>query len=170
MNSEFAPMLKAGVAISMPRNQTYITEMLDDLINSKKMLGVYLTSIQSHDKIIEDLKKDNIDSTSLFFLDMIGRDSGSEQNVFILRDPSDLTELSVIITEIMENDCIGFLVLDTISGLENYTDAVNVKKFLQSLITYIKKLNKLLIILYRGNESAELTNFITQISDFRKKI
>ncbi|MEW6528866.1 MAG: hypothetical protein AB1391_03185 [Candidatus Micrarchaeota archaeon] len=170
MSSEITSVLKGGVMISIARNQAQIIDILDDLINSKKMLGVYLSSIQPHDKIIEELKKDNIESTSLFFLDTIGKNVDSEQNVFILRDPSDLTELSVIITEIMENECIEFLILDTIDGLGNYTDIGNIKKFLQSLVNYMKKLNKLLIVIYEEKENAELKNFVAMISNFHKKI
>lgn len=167
--SELMQKLKSGNVISLPQDGKLIKTILGEMIGTRKMLGVYLTTTQPHQRVIDDLAKDKIDSSALFFLDMVGKESGSQQNIFILRDPTDFTELSVIITEVMENESIGFLMLDTIGGLESYSDPASVKKFLQSLVAYLKKLNKSLFIITGGRESADLSRYVSQVSDYQSK-
>lgn len=157
---------KVNAIISMPQDRKFIKGVLFELIECKKVLGVYLTTMQPYNKVIETLEEDDIDHTSLFFLDLMGKEKNPQENVFVLKDPSDLTELSVVITEVLENDCIGFLIVDTIGGLEAYVDTASAKKFLHALISYMKKLNKFLIITYTGKENQELMNFIIQLSDY----
>lgn len=161
--------LAPGVIASMPQDRKNIKAALSELIGRRKVLGVYLTTMQPYARIMENLEKDNIDHSSLFFLDLVGKESGPNENIFILKDPSDLTELSVVITEVMENEGIGFLMIDSIGGLESYVDAASVKKFLHALVSYVKKLNKSLIITYSGKESQELMNFVVQLSDYHKE-
>ena len=167
-DAELLKRVGEGAIVSMPQGSKEAVPLLDELINKKKVLGVYLTTTQPHGKVIEQLDKDKIDHTSLFFLDLVGRESAPDENILILRDPSDLTELSVVITEVMENDGIKFLILDSVGGLETYVDTASVKKFLHALITYLKKLNKSLVILYSGGESKELMSFVLQVSDYHK--
>lgn len=161
--------LAPGVIVSMPQDRKNIKAALVELINRRKVLGVYLTTMQPYMKIMESLEKDRIDHSSLFFLDLVGKESGPNENIFILKDPSDLTELSVVITEVMENEGIGFLIIDAIGGLESYVETASVKKFLHALVSYVKKLNKSLIITYSGKESQELMNFVVQLSDYHKE-
>ncbi|VVB98636.1 KaiC [uncultured archaeon] len=166
-----ADMLKklgGGVVVSMPQDKKRIKVVLNEMLTHRKMLGVYLTTAQPHAKVIEWLNKEKVDASSLFMLDLAGRQEEAEENIFILRDPSDLTELSVVITEIMENDSIGFLVVDGISGLETYAESGSVKRFLHALVTYMKKINKTLIVYYTGSESKDLMSFLLQVSDIHE--
>lgn len=161
--------LAGGVIASAPQDPKRIKAVLSELLTKRKGLGVYLTTMQPHTKVIEWLKKEKIDSSSLFFLDLLGREETQQENLFVLRDPSDLTELSVVITEIMENESISFLVIDGLSGMETYAESASVKRFLHALVAYMKKLKKTLVIFYSGKESKELMNFMVQISDYHEE-
>ncbi len=158
-----------GAVISMPQEGGYTAEILKKLLTEKKALGVYLTTVRSYAKVVEWLKAEKIDPSSLFFLDLVTRGAAEQSNLFVLREPSDFTELSVVITEVMENEGIEFLLIDQIGGLENYAEAASIKKFLHGLISYLKKINKSLIIVYGGSESKELMNFVVQVSDYHKE-
>ncbi len=166
--AELMKRVENGATVSIRHDQKTESALLDGLISRKKTLGVYLTTKQPHGKIIETLEKEGIDHTSLFFLDTVGKEGAKEDNVFILRDPSDLTELSVVITEVMENEGITFLIIDTVGGLETYAESTSAKKFLHALVSYVKKLGKSLVMVYDEQGSKELMDFAAQISDYRK--
>lgn len=158
-----------GAVVSIPQEGGYTAEILKKLLIEKKALGVYLTTVRSYAKVAEWLKAEKIDPSSLFFLDLVTKGAAEQNNLFVLREPSDFTELSVVITEVMENEGIEFLLIDAVGGLEIYAEAASIKKFLHGLISYLKKINKSLIIVYNGSESKELTNFVVQISDYHKE-
>ena len=149
------------------KDRKKVSEIVGNYTLRKKDLGVYLTTSQPHNKVIIWLTKEGISVESLFFLDMTGSGKDATENLFSLRDPSDFTELSVVITEIMENEGINFMVIDGISGLETYSGADNVRKFLHALVSYFKKLNKTLILAYGTGEDKALSDFAVQISDVR---
>lgn len=161
--------MQSGAVLCMPKNRELINTVLREFINCKKMLGVYLTTIQPYNEIIETLKNNKINDSCLFFLDFTGKESIGNEHVFVFQDATDLTELSVVITEVMENKGIGFLIIDAMSGLETYVETANTKKFIRALVSYMKKLNKTLVILDTGAESEELRNFVKQLSDYHKE-
>ncbi len=169
IGEDLGQKLGKGAIASVPQGKDSVAKILEEFINKRKILGVYLTTTQPHERIVDLLRERNIDHTSLFFLDLMSKNASEKENLFVLRDPSDLTELSVVITEIMENEGIEFLVIDGVGGFENYVEGGMVKKFLHALVSYFKKLNKTLVILYTGMESKDLMNFIVQISDYHKE-
>ncbi len=69
-----------------------------------------------------------------------------------------------MITELLDNERISFLLFDSVSGLESYVEPASVKKFLHMLVAYMKKVNKLLIIDYEKEENKDMVSFINQIS------
>lgn len=167
--SEILKQFNKGAFISIPSNTKLLKILLNDFIKIRKKLGVYFNTIQSYEQAVNWLKKEKIEYNSLFFLSFGKPENKDIENLFVLYDPSDLTELSVVITEIMEHKDIDFLVIDRVGGLETYVKTSTIKKFIQALALYIKKLNKYLIITNSGIQSKELMLFIAQISDYHKE-
>lgn len=167
--AELLRKLVPGSVVSVPPSKEGLNEVLAEFITKRKTLGVYFTITQPHNKVMDWLRERSIDPTSLFFLDMVGKETiMKEDNLFVFRDPSDLTEISVVITEVLENAEIEFLVIDGLGGLETYVDAGSVKRFLHALIAYTKKLNKILVIAPSGTESKEVAAFISQVSEYQQ--
>lgn len=161
--NEILISIKEGTVFTLRMKDECLVKAMNEFINKRKWLGVYLSTLQTAENVKKMLEKNGINSENIFFIDMFGGEE--KENVFSLKDPSDLTELSVVITEVMEDENVKFIIIGGLSGLEVHTTPSTIKKFLHSLIAYIKKLKKVIIIFYTGKESDEVMQFLIQISD-----
>ena len=90
----------------------------------------------------------------LFFIDPIAKENTAE-NVFVVKTPRDLSDMFIVISELMGDRDVEFLILDTVEDLVFYNGFDRARMFLNALIRYIKRKGKILILLTREREDEQ---------------
>ena len=90
----------------------------------------------------------------MFFIDPLAKENTAE-NVFVVKTPRDLTDMFIVISELMGDRDVEFLILDTVEDLVFYNGFDRARMFLNALIRYIKRKGKILILLTREREDEQ---------------
>jgi hypothetical protein len=136
------------------------------LLKSKGYIGVYVTFRKKHTDIIPKLKLEGVDDV-LFIIDALAKHTTLDE-VFLLRSPRNLTELSILLTELLGEDDVKFVVLDTAQDVVFYNGFERTRKFFNMLTQYIKRKGKVLFVLKRkpvSQEERKFTMFLKTITD-----
>jgi len=161
-----------AVLVLAPGNN--IEENNIDII--EEMMGksgkcVYVTVNQPHSRLVQLMKKRNIDPERIFFIDCITRESGGtveeSGNSLYLESPQNLTELSISITEVLKK--MGgekFLFFDTLSTLMIYSNPRSFAKFAHFAMTKVKSLKTIgIFMMIEGEIEEQVFSEIEQFSD-----
>ena len=139
------------------------------------MGGVYVTLNNSTHELLEEMRRQKIESNKIVFVDAVtkmieGQElSGNAYNY--LESPSDLIELGVEIEHAMTDlKGKGFVIIDSITTLLMYNKEVSVEKFLHALSQKIKDLELQGIFLAAESTNKEAIDTIAQFCDDIKKI
>lgn len=142
------------------------------LIKKKDMCGIYITFNRPYSTLKEAVEKQGIDSSKLFFIDLITETAGGKvergagERCFYVSSPKNLTELSILMEQAMlrlprER---RFVFIDSISTMLIYNDPDTVLRFVHSLTGKMRLLGITGIIFLLEKESDE--KFRAQISQF----
>ncbi len=116
-----------------------ISEILSTMTKVEKKDGIYISISKPYSKILKNLK--GFEKDKVLFLDAISRvlnENIKTDNCVQLQGPTSLTELGICITKAALNGRLGFLILDSLSGVLNYNSEKTTIRFLQYLISKIK--------------------------------
>jgi|GEM_PF-939099 len=114
-----------------------IVKQLDD----KKTC--YITLNKTYDALVELLKTKNINTEKFVFIDGITknvRNISNINNCYFVDPPSNLTDLSRNIYELLKNG-FDYIVFDSITNLFTYQKENAIEYFLQNLINILEEIN-----------------------------
>ncbi len=143
-----------GRVVLIKRSHAAFPRVIKNMLNEGK-IGVYLTFYTKHQKLFKWLKEElAILPDELFFIDPLAKENTAE-NVFVVKTPRDLTDMFIVITELMGEEDVEFLILDTVEDLVFYNGFERARTFLNALIRYVKRKGKMLILLTREREDEQ---------------
>ena len=128
---------------SSPSNYVpMINGVLRQLITPESV-GVYISVNKPYFSLTEEMKSQNIPTNHMYFLDcasgLMGKPPQEIENTHILSGPSNLTELSITLSDLLSSEKIKghedetTLFLDSVSTFLIYNDANMVAKFLHAI-------------------------------------
>lgn len=145
-------------------NETKIT--LVKILLKKHEYGVYVSLNNAYDRIITDLKKNDINTNTLFFIDGVSEKKCSANNCVSLMGNKSLTALSIVMTEVCKNTKIKFLIFDSVTTLFLYNKADMIERFMYYFINKMKNLEMTrVLLLIDEKQSNELLPILTQSCD-----
>jgi len=110
-------------------------KVLDHLVNDRELVGAYVTVNKPYRTVKKMLEDGGVATEDLFFVDAITLDSGGDaaesENAMFLESPQHLTDISIVMREVVEKLPEGekFLLFDSISTLTIYNSMDTVSKF-----------------------------------------
>lgn len=138
----------------------------------KSLSGVqvcYVSLNKTYMAIREKLEKHNLGVGNIIFVDAISKTMQlrvvEEKNCHFVSSPSALTELSMVIDSVLNNN-VDFLVFDSLSNLLIYEKKANVQRFALRLVNRIREKKLKCIFCVTGEEC----KFIDEISPFFDKV
>lgn len=143
-------------------------------ILTKDRTGLYITINQPYESLQKILKKNEIDTSKMFFIDCITKTvSGAPErtkNCLFVASPSGITELGISITEALHmiSGDKRFLFMDSLSTLLIYNSAGTIAKFSHFLMSKIKLLGLNGIFMSIEKEMDE--KLLAEISHFCDKV
>jgi len=147
-------------------------EILKILLNEKKQSGIYINVSRSCDNISEMIVSNGIDISRLFFIDCITLSSGfkpiKKNSCFYVNSPSDLTEVSIALDQLVQTIPTEgrFLFLDSLSALLIYNSQNITSKFAHFLTVKLRqwKITGILITLEKETDE-KLLSLLSQFAD-----
>ncbi len=153
--------------ILLPSGSSKMIEVMRAFM-AKEKLGVYITFAEKHQRVKEWLRTLSIDTNYLFFIDPIAK-SADDVNVFIVDSPTDLTEISIVLTEVLSDEEFAYVVVDDVDALCLSNGLDNTKSFIDIVARFVKKNKRALILAYdehsEGEEHRVLLEFCRSLSD-----
>ena len=128
---------------SSPSNYVpMINGVLRQLITAESV-GVYLSVNKPYFSLTEEMQSQNIPTENIYFLDcasgLMGKPPQQIDQTYILSGPSNLTELSITLSDLLSSEKIKgrenrtIMFLDSVSTFLIYNDANMVAKFLHAI-------------------------------------
>ncbi len=170
IQNEFEDLPEDFIVTVLSPTKQYSTlniEILDYLINDRKMNGIYFTVNKPYEILATILKKNDIDIKKLYFIDaisgVIGKIKSDAENCIIVQNPSALTDLSICITEACTSKNPGFLILDSVSTMLVYNNENATVRFIHYLITELRKckVSGIILSLEKDMEKKIIDNIVT---------
>jgi len=145
--------------------QERIIEIIKDY---KDKIGIYVSLNKTQKSAEEILKKSNIDTKRLFFIDCVTLEQTKEEVLHI--KPNDLDRLSYAINEFIKDIKEDkFLIIDALSTLLIYNNENKVAAFVKEITEYASQNNVEVIALSPKTKGEELLNKIFNFFDKVKK-
>lgn len=147
-------------------------ELLKIFLNEKKLSGIYINVSRGYDSISEMMISNGIDISHLFFIDCVTTGSGfkpiKKNSVLYVSSPSDLTEISIALDQLIQaipNE-ERFLFLDSLSALLIYNSPNITSKFAHFLTVKLRqwKICGILITLEKETDE-KLLSLLSQFAD-----
>ena len=142
---------------------------------TKEGKGIYVTLNRPYDSIKEILKKNNVDTSKLFFIDCITESASGKsrrtKDCLFISSIKNLTELSIAITQaihLLSKEKNKFLYLDALSTFFIYHSAPTVTKFSHLLMSKLKL--ELLTSIFLSVESEMDERIKSRIISFCDKV
>ncbi|MBI2084229.1 MAG: hypothetical protein HYT70_01265 [Candidatus Aenigmarchaeota archaeon] len=146
-------------------------KLLSYFMRKKGSSGIYLTLDKPGMTIKEEMIRNKIPVENLYFVDLISEASGAgiqRDNILFSNSPSNLTEISIIISGAIKNMKAEnkFLIFDTLSTLFSYNPQPLALKFTHFMSTMIKNLNVSgVFIIIRNQLDERAVSFISGFVD-----
>ncbi len=105
---------------------------------------------------------DEISSKNFFFITPF---QGNSKNCIHIENLSSLTELSILISNLVERQKFDAFVFDSISSLMTYHSTDLVRRFVRYLVSKLRSLNIQSILIIMDSESPSTINDLCQISN-----
>ncbi|MFH1228837.1 MAG: ATPase domain-containing protein [Candidatus Aenigmatarchaeota archaeon] len=146
--------------------QEKIIGILKGLATGNQM-GIYVSLSKPYDSLKETFKENGIDVEKLFFIDCISKSLDKivkKENVFYVSNAGDLDDLGISITDILENNKVEFLVIDSLETLLIYNRINTVAIFTQSVVRKSSKF-KLKTVIITSNNDKSLVDEVAMFFD-----
>ena len=147
--------------------QYQINSTLKELTKSD-ILGAYISLNKPYISIKKVLNQEKIETDKIFFIDCISQlsEKCKEKEVLHIRHPSDLTGLSIAVTEFVEkipND--KYIIIDALSTLLIYNKEELVIAFVKKLVEKTQENNFKMIIFTPETKGGDFVNKISLFFD-----
>ena len=125
---------------------------------------IYVTLHTPHSQLYSELKKKNVDTSKIFFIDGISRRIKKElkaENCYFSDGPQALTELSIVATELFRKKKYKVLVFDSVATLLTYNHSDTSERFINHFTGKIQ-LNEMTGIFFttsNGTKSTKMQHF-----------
>ena len=149
--------------------QTDFPKILNEIASVSKKI-CYVSLSKPFLSLQTTLKKTRLNADSIFILDLITRsvfEPKETDNCVYLDSPENLTDVSIVISEILKQD-IDIIIFDSISTFLIYKESKPIIKFIHNIITKIKVSNKKALFLCIKEEKAR--DLIENVSMFVDKM
>lgn len=175
IEQELSNLPKHYIALIVSSSTRYLQnnlQILKVLLNEKKLSGIYINVSRSYDNIFEIMTTNAIDSSRLFFIDCVTLGSGfkpvKKDSVLYVNSPSDLTEISIALDQLVQiipNE-ERFLFLDSLSALLIYNSPNITTKFAHFLTVKLRqwKITGIFITLEKETDE-KLLSLLSQFAD-----
>ena len=138
-------------------------------ITKKDKKGIYVSFTKSHREVESLLTNLNVNMEKIMVVDAIGKSSEKvpgKGNCYCLASPESLTELSIILSQLMKGSKYDYLLFDTLSAFLIYHDLETTERFVHYLMektTYFGM--KGIFISLNDTKSKELTQMVSHLFD-----
>jgi hypothetical protein len=133
------------IVIFVVSNKKYVNQLneITSAVTKTNKNILYVTLNKSYKVLAESFEKKGIDTKKITFIDSVsgGVQKPKDYKVYFVSSPKALTELSITINETMKQN-IDIMVLDSLSTLLVYEDPLTVVKFVHSIVSKIRDVNK----------------------------
>lgn len=175
IEKELANLPKHFIVLVVSSSTNYLKinlELLKILLNEKKQSGIYINVSRGYENISEMMISNFIDISRLFFIDCVTLSSGfkpvKKDSCLYLNSPSDLTEVSIALDQIVQKIPTEerFLFLDSLSALLIYNSPNITSKFAHFLTVKLRqwKITGILITLEKETDE-KLISLLSQFAD-----
>jgi len=161
--------------ISKPENYSkLILNLLNFFLVKMKLFGVYVTINKPFDSLRTWLEKNGIDVDKLFFIDAVTRTVSEKsmltEKCLFISSPTNLTDLSISLTQILENPKPEkkFILIDSLSTLLVYNSSETVLQFVHFISSRIRMTRILGVFLCLEEEKSK--KVISSLSQFCDKV
>ncbi|HLC74810.1 MAG TPA: hypothetical protein VJH88_03050 [Candidatus Nanoarchaeia archaeon] len=96
--------------------------------------GAYVTLNRPYKAILSAMKKRNLDSSRVFFIDCVTGTKERADNCVFLRTPESLTQIGISLDPIFKNSDFSFVMLDSLDALSIYHNSNMVIRFARNII------------------------------------
>jgi hypothetical protein len=152
---------------------TPITKLQERIIGILKELsggdrkGIYVSLAKPYDSLKDTFKENGIDTEKIFFVDCISKSLDKivkKDNVFYVSNAGDLDDIGISLTDILENNKAGFLVMDSLETLLIYNRINTVAMFTQSVVRKSSKF-KLKTVIVTSDSDKRLIDEVAMFFD-----
>lgn len=146
-----------------------IQKEINKIINSNSDTpGIYVSLNKTQESVTQLLNKDKINTSKLFFIDLVATENSNENVVYI--KPNNLSDLSYAIkTFIKRITNEKYLIIDSISTLLIYNTENKVADFVKKITSYASANNVKVFALSPKTKGEELLEKIFNFFDDVKK-
>jgi archaellum biogenesis ATPase FlaH len=109
-------------------------KLLKYFIAEKKQQGAYLAMNRPYATLVKRMKKFNVDSSRLLFIDCISKSNPAAHNCVFLRSIESLTHIGICLEPVYKNNAMSFVVIDSLDALAIYHKPALVVKFARSIM------------------------------------
>lgn len=129
---------------------------------------------QPASKLNQSLARANIDTARFFFVDVLTstmRKPEKAANTLFISSPGDLTELGLMLSELLRSRAFPIMIFDSVSAMLIYQENDAVVQFLHNLITKCRVANVRLVFIVSQEEGSiqlmkDLQMFVDDIIEF----
>jgi len=122
-------------------------------------IACFVTVNRLYSALLKDFSEAGISGKNFLFVDAVTKSinpgAEAQKNCIFLDSPSDLTRLSITISEILSSEKVTGIIFDSISTLLVYNKDGPVFKFIHALANKIKQYNKSAVLLVGKGESTD---------------
>ncbi len=162
---------KIFVFVSGPQKATDLNRaVLHRLVGTLRYTGAYISLNKPYDLLVDELKKEGIDPSKLYFLDGVSRSFGrpltETRNCTYLSGSESVSELSLSISAVLNAGDIDFIFMDSASTIMIYNSLNTTQRFFHYFINKLRTKNVTGIILTLDEEnSRQLCKFVEPLVD-----
>lgn len=163
-----------GIYIIVPKPSDYneVDMILISYLTKKLQFpGIFVSLNTEYFKILEMMKMKGIDTSKLFFIDAVSKMTNktikNNDTTSFISSPGSLTELSLLLNNLINTGKFKFLFLDSLSTLLIYNDLKTAEQFSHYLVSRLRNSNTIGIITSIAKEDSReaLLDFIVQLCD-----
>lgn len=137
-------------------------------ITKRGKKGIYISFTKSYPEVKVLLAKIRVNTEKVIVVDAIGKPSKNirQDTCYSLASPESLTELSIILSELMKSGKYDYILFDTLSAFLIYHDVETAERFVHYLMEKIKYFGmKGFFISLNDTKSKELTQVVSHLFD-----
>lgn len=136
-------------------------------ITEKGKKGIYVSFTKSYSEVTSLFTKIKVNIERMVVVDAIGKSGKNvKDNCYCLASPESLTELSIILSELMKSGKYDYIFFDTLSAFLIYHTLETAERFVHYLMEKIKYFDmRGIFISLDDTKSKELTQVVSHLFD-----
>jgi hypothetical protein len=143
--------------------QDNIATVLKDFVG-KGLSGIYVSLSKPCDSLKKSFEDKEIKTDNLFFIDCISKSIDNiekKDNIFYVSNAGDLDDIGISITEILQDNKVDFLVIDSLETLLIYNKMNTIAIFTESVIRKSNKFKLRTVVMSSDKNKAMIDEIAT---------